>query len=630
MMSFAQFFKKMINVDFQNDDCNESEYIKLIESGALFRRTFLGINSKGFIIQNPLKRPGVYAGGKMGSGKSTSFKVSLVTRACTSGEVTFGVLVDVSKGMGDYKEIFPFKENFARATSVDDIKKLIPLTDLIAKELQARAKAFELIGNAASFEDYEKLYHYKLARYQMHLEQIKNGRNILKEEKCNPREIYDFLCKNDYKFINKEEVVIKIKNENGGFVDPFITFQHTHSNFSNLDMNPRDYLEWIGLNNILRLTKEQNEDIVNYSRGANTDISKLIITKQFVGVANIILAFEEFHDIPTSEIVNWQENVHVDGTIAKILSRTAKIGRSYGIEIFIATQGFGDIEFPSSLKKGVTNILLHRGDFPMTDGIKLDPAKLKQAGQFVMEDFEGRTPNMSDIVMGQLLRKYCKPCKGEMFGAQIEDYHRALDGSGVEGMISSYPLRPLLLSSSAFLTKDDIVGEALHPLVERILSLYDMKYEPLDNTTLNFRGIATKNGKKFAVFFYPQRKKYYEELNSKKIQQYIADMRIFGCEDAIVINFGKDTGQASFIGRQVKGYSADIDDLLRIASVFDNKEENIKSGLMNDFLSSTAFYGIAEEKKEESKPRQDKKRNLRDTISRISSDDDFEDFEDSE
>lgn len=259
----------------------------------------------------------------------------------------------------------------------------------------------------------------------------------------------------------------------------------------------------------------------------------------------------------------------------------------------------------------------------MADGIKLDPAKLKMAGQFVMEDFEGRSPLVSDIVMGQLMRKYCKPCKGEMFGAQIEDYHHALEGHGVEGMIASYPLRTLLLYSSAFLTKEDLVGESLHPLVERILSLYDVKYEPLQNNTLNFRGIGTKNGKKFAVFFYPQRKKYYEDLNSKKIQQYLADMKIFGCEEAIVINFGKDSGQSSFIGRQVKGHSADLEDLLRIASVFDNKEENIKSGLFDDFLKSTAFYGIAENIEiQENKGARGKK--LQDALSRISVDNDDE------
>lgn len=618
-----KFLKKLLNADFNSEDCTEKDYIQLLESGALYRKNLLGINAKGFIIVNPLKNPGVYAGGVMGSGKSTTFKMVLTTRACSSGDVTFFVLVDVSKGMGDYKEFFPFKQNFARATAVNDIKKLIPLMDLIDKEINGRAKSFEAIGNASNYEDYEKLYHYKLARYNMYLDAIKKGRDIRSEEKSNPREIYDCLVTKakDYRFLNIKDIVISIPDSAGNPIDPFKTFLNTHESFCNLAMNPTEFFEWIGSNNILRLTPEQNQKIVEFSEGQNVDLSDLIITKEFAGVANIVLAFEEFADIPTSEIVNWVENVHVDGSIAKILARVARIARSYGIEIMIATQGYGDAEFPHAIRKGVTNILLHKGNFPVGESIKVDPSKFKQSGHFAMEDFEGRAPYVTDIAMGQLMRKYCKPCKGEMFSVQIEDYHRALEGEGVEGMIASYPLRTLLISSSAFLTKEDVVGESLHPLVARVLGLYGVSYEPLENQTLSFRGIATKNGKKFAVFFYPQRKRHYDDINQKKIMQYMADMKIYGCEEAIVINFGKDTGQASFVPRQVKGFTAEIEDLLRIANIFDNKEINIKSGLMDDLLKTTAFYGIAEnsESLESSSPR---KKNIQDALSRIVVDDD--------
>lgn len=578
----------LLNAEFPVKGVTERDYLDLIESGELKGKIFMGIDENGFIIKDPLDDPGVFCYGGQGSGKSTSLKAICTTVLCASSETTFMPFIDVSdKGMGDYKQFWPYTGNTCRV--LFEIQKIVPLMDLLARELAARGKAFRDIGGANNIKQYEEMYREKLARYRFILENLKSGKGLYGAKHD---ELLKFLLNKNsiggpYKTVCSDLEEYKGDQKESAFNQVFKARM-------NLNMNDSQYLEYISSLNILRLTPEQNlaiAEAVKKSDITSEDVAKLEYTKEFVGVAQIYPVFEEFHNIPNSEQVNFDEKKDTFGSVAQQMFALARTGRSFGICFFVATQKASYKEFPSDIQVGITNIMAHKGPGNGCLELPQDSGKLLMSGHFIHKSGQGRSIYLTDSIMDKLLRKYVKPCKGEMFGPSIQEYHEALSGVGAEGMIKNYPLFNVVSNYSVFIKTGSSEARELAPLVERMLGLFNFSYKEQSNSTLTVKGIAEKDGHRFAVYygnFGSRRFSSDNSFNKKKSDQLKQDMEILGCDRLIAFAFGEDQSLAG-LARSLNGIYMDIDDMKRMAQVFDNRKENEEAGIFQKLVQDIAL-----------------------------------------
>lgn len=523
------FLKEGLYPNFQTSDIKFEDLLKIIDSGEAEYKYFFGIGNGGFIFKDPVDNPGLLTIGGQGSGKSTFLKGLCAFMNASFGNRAFFQYCDfTNKGMGDYKMLYKNRANSSKA--LFEIEKIIPVMDMANEEIERRGQAFKDMDGANNIYQYNRYGKIKHKKY------------------CG---IYE-----------------KIKNRS----------------VNNLSSEDREFLKKIGELNLLRMTDIQNKAVLKIATTTNlSDVSDQTIAeaqpdKEFHGAAFYFLVFEEFHKVPESDEVRFMDNKNTPGTVANKMFNIARTGRSFGMSILAATQSAKVTEFPTDLKIGIQNIFAHKtSDSYASGGVDLpaEPSSISISGRAVSKDGFSQFPLLSDEDIEKLVDMYpVNKLDGYLFGPQVEDYHKALDGSGAEGMILSYDFRKIIDNYQTF-------SKSLDVIVRRLLNSFGFEYEGLPKGAVTeLKGIASKEGKRFAVFyqdFQGGRRGWGNEISDKKLESFKSDFEILNCESLISIAFGESSTLARFC-KSNGGIYLDIEDLRNSASVVDNWQSLEASG----------------------------------------------------
>jgi hypothetical protein len=294
-------------------------------------------------------------------------------------------------------------------------------------------------------------------------------------------------------------------------------------------------------------------------------------------LARIILAMEEFHNIPNSEYVKFHMKVDQPGTVAAKLKELMRVGRSYGIQLLLATQRAISEDVPSQIKPGITLTMVFRMNNPgEAAGVNVPHAieiGMEQRGRCGYDSGGGESnsfiqyPYLPDEPLLNLLKKYYKPLKAKLLNYQVEDFKTALEGDGNSGMVQVMKLGEVVKFHNQFKFED---------IATRFLKIFKYQVEVQPNPAYLFELIATKNGKKHAVKLYRERSGGMGSGNKKEAENLKKISQMIGCDGGIIV-FGLEYPIPNTVSNLEKENKElykimESEDLLQIGNIIDNKE----------------------------------------------------------
>lgn len=299
-------------------------------------------------------------------------------------------------------------------------------------------------------------------------------------------------------------------------------------------------------------------------------------------LARIFLFVEEFHAIPNSEQIKFSYKVDTPGSTAFKLKEIMATGRSYGITMTAMSQRATADDFPSTLKRGITQLMAFRvnnpGDAAAANLPQAADIRMDQRGRCVYEGGFIQFPWLPDEAAENLIKRFYKPLKAKLLKYQMKDYHNALSGDGNDGMVWVKPLKDILTNINEF-----------NPLevYTRFLSNFDFTVSRQKNGALLVSLIAERDGKKYAVLCISSR----GQTSEKALQAFKDGASILKCDGIIVIS---NDSISSSVGSAFKDftedkYIADGEDLGRIAEVLDNKVILEETGYFERLHSKLVF-----------------------------------------
>lgn len=356
----------------------------------------------------------------------------------------------------------------------------------------------------------------------------------------------------------------------------------------------------------------RKEEFAKYNANGIKEYDQ-IMTQQdpnYQGLARIVLAMEEFHQVPNSEYVKFPYSVDTPGSVAFQMKELMRVGRSYGLTLIAATQRAVADDFPSTLKAGISQMmafrvsnindvsalnLAHAGDIRTGN-----PGRCAYSGGFI------QFPYMTDDVAGWLIKKYYKPLRAKTLKYTIGDYQKAFSGDGNSGMVLVKPYRDLLMNSKQYNHVD---------IATRYLKTFNFKVEPQKNEALMCNLIAERDGHKYVVLVVNN-----QSLGTEKAAQSFKEaMHYFKADSMIALSIDKTIPNAVVnVVKKENGILADNEDLMKAAGVLDNEVSLEKSG---DFDKMFNNLVLAKKHEELAKPTETKK-----AATTASDDEDDDDF----
>lgn len=447
IMNLDNFF----NVPASNEDGDFESYCQFLVDGKFDDRLCYGISDKerSFMLLDPMLDPGALYCGGVGSGKSQGMKFTLGTHILANGHKTIYFLLDVIKGMGDYKAYFDLP-NVIKV--LNDDTKIIPLIEMIHHEMMVRKKKFQECNNAQNYDEYEKFMKQK---------------------------------------------------------DP---------NFTHL--------------------------------------------------SRIIIAAEEFSSITTDERLKFLYNNDKPGTAAFLLRDILKVGRSYGIVLLAATQRAISEEFPNSLKVGTKQQMLFKIN-SMSDASALGfthalEIKNKMSGRCAYQDGFIQFPFYTDDVFRQLYKTYSKKFNAELLSYSIDEFKKALESQGNEGLIQIKSFKSLFENWKQY---------SLEEIITRLLKFFNFHVEKQNNPGLGgIQLIAKRDGYTYGVNLI---KESAGQTSEKVMSSILSNAKILKCDSIISVFMAPGQAPKPVLDliKNTGGFCLDTEDLINIANIIDNKAQ---------------------------------------------------------
>jgi hypothetical protein len=297
-------------------------------------------------------------------------------------------------------------------------------------------------------------------------------------------------------------------------------------------------------------------------------------------LARIIICFEEFHAVPNSEYIKFSFKCDNPGTVAYKLKEIMRISRSYGFSIHCASQRATPDDVPSTLKPGLSTMMAFRVNNPGDAAAINLPAcadiRSEQRGRCVYEGGFMQFPFLPDETAIALLQKYYKPLKAKLLKYSVADYHKALEGEGNEGMVRVKPYKDILTNISEY-----------NPIAvyTRFLEAFNFKIDRQNNPALGVQLIAERNNVKYAVLAVTNR----TQTNDKNLEAFKDGAKMLDCDSAIVIGMESGLGSVGSKMKDLVKYTADSDDLNRIADVLDNRDKLEAEGRFDQMYDKLVF-----------------------------------------
>lgn len=339
----------------------------------------------------------------------------------------------------------------------------------------------------------------------------------------------------------------------------------------------------------------RKEEFSKYSAANIKEYDEIMRRKNpnYKGLARIVLAMEEFHNIPNSEYVKFAYTVDNPGSVAFQMKELMRVGRSYGLTLIAATQRAIADDFPSTLKAGISQMmafrvsnvndvsalnLAHAGDIRPGN-----PGRCAYQGGFI------QFPYMTDDVIQWFMKKYYKPLQAKCLKYSIKDYQQAFSGEGNSGMVLVKPYRDILVNHKQFNHVD---------IATRFLKTFNFKVSPQRNEAYMCNLIAERDNKKYAVLVINN-----QSMGTEKAAQSFKEAANFLKADSLIaISIDKSVPSAiSSLVKKENGIIADNEDLMKIAGILDNEAKLDADGRFDQMLAGVVLAQKPEIKAEDVK-----------------------------
>lgn len=335
----------------------------------------------------------------------------------------------------------------------------------------------------------------------------------------------------------------------------------------------------------------RKEEFAKYNAASIVEYDEIMLKKDpnYKGLARIVLAMEEFHNIPNSEFVKFSYMVDNQGSVAFQMKELMRVGRSYGLTLIAATQRAVADDFPSTLKAGISQMMAFRvsnlGDIsafnlPHAGDIQPgNPGRCAYSGGFI------QFPYMKDTVASWLISKYYKPLEAKTLKYRIEDYQKAFMGEGNSGMVLVKSYRDILLNNKQYNHLD---------IAKRFLTTFDFNVTPQTNSAFMCNLLAERDGKKYVVLVLTNSSTMGSEKSAVSFKEA---MKFFKADSLIAISIDKNIPSPIMnLVKKENGILVDNEDLMKTAGILDNKESLEENGKFEEM-----FNNLVLSKKEEVK-----------------------------
>lgn len=323
----------------------------------------------------------------------------------------------------------------------------------------------------------------------------------------------------------------------------------------------------------------RKEEFAKYQANGIVQYDEIMKQKDpnYKGLARIVLAMEEFHQVPNSEYVKFPYKVDTHGSVAFQMKELMRVGRSYGLTLIAATQRAVADDFPSTLKAGISQMMAFRvsnindvgalGIAHAGDIRPGNPGRCAYTGGFI------QFPYMTDQVANWLIQKYYKPLKAKTLKYSIQDYHTAFGGDGNSGMVLIKSYRNILDNHSQYSHLD---------IATRFLKTFNFQVEPQKSEAFMCNLIATRDNKKYVVLVTAGQ----NTTTRKAAESFVEAQKFFKADSLIAICIDKQMSSSiSTVVEKVGGISVDNEDLIKIAGVLDNERELEMNGQYEEMFS---------------------------------------------
>jgi hypothetical protein len=300
-------------------------------------------------------------------------------------------------------------------------------------------------------------------------------------------------------------------------------------------------------------------------------------------LARIMICFEEFHMVINSEALKFAYKCDTEGTAANKFLTLLKISRSYGLGFFFGNQRASSESTPSSLKTGITTFLGFKVNNPGDAAVANLPLAAEipsnLRGRCVTENGYMQFPFLPDVTAEKLLKKYYRPLKAQLLKYKIEDFQKALEGEGNEGLVLIKPYKEILDQLYSINTLD---------VCMRFLRTFDFEVSKQGNPALAVQLIAQRDGKKYAVMCIKQR----NQTSDKSLESFRQGADILECDNAIIMS-NEQLSSGSVLNNLKATFKSvimvDGEDLNRISEVLDNKNLLEEEGNFENLFNKLAL-----------------------------------------
>lgn len=287
-----------------------------------------------------------------------------------------------------------------------------------------------------------------------------------------------------------------------------------------------------------------------------------------VVMSYILLVIEEAHALMTHPNFDFFENAGETGTPAYKLKQLNKVGRSFGITTFAASQRVAK-DIPTDLLSGLNNKLCFR---PATsyDASQLglehaNEIKSEESGKYACESGSngyGQYPYMSDDAIKYLMEKYKKPYIGVHYGLQPKQIRdRMGNNSSIDEAMDDMTFTEVYANASLF---------PIESLATKYLK--GAGYEVSESEEgAPYELIGLKNGARFAIKCVREVKQghtYSNGMSKEKIDMITKHATLKdNCKDVFYFSMSKGRGVGGGLGNN----EMNKDKLKTLAEILDKK-----------------------------------------------------------
>lgn len=287
-------------------------------------------------------------------------------------------------------------------------------------------------------------------------------------------------------------------------------------------------------------------------------------------IARIFIVFEEFHSVPYP-ILDWENNFKVPGTIAHKFNEIMRVGRSYGVTVFAASQKSTSSDIPTSVLLNLVNRNVFRvGPNEAAYLIRSsEPAGIKpdQKGRCFTDYGECQYPYIDPKIQPRLIKMFYRPLTAEFAHLNHQLIKDVLDGKKRDEMYKMKTFEKLVEGIDSL--DATIVVKRFHEELGHTIEELDEKTEESGLSHI----ATTKGGRAIAIMTRQKGK-----TSARQVELLVEGMQRHGCTRGVIYCTLEDVPPAVY--KAAAKVNTDTDGILNVEVL--SKEEIMRRAAQLD------------------------------------------------